>query len=577
MDEKNHGNQTAPIGLNVLSPLSDTFDRDDSAISIIYADTGDAIIKLSNDYDYVDELQEAIRIAEYVKTKNLTNLPENIVNIINGKSAESRDRLKRVRVYIEDAIKNAEFFINGQKKTITGSTVKEKLDTAMKLQVESIFFKLSYIDSFHKMTSDIDYIIKDKQLSAIEMPENKLALKEVVEHIDLEESMNKQIRVRLLMDKFKNAPYGWNELDIAAVIATLVKEHKIRLRYRGNNIDESTPNIGVALTKAFENDTILVEKRIKIDARILREIKIICRDIWTQADVPREEDELVSYIDKHIQNERLRIAEFRAKYQGRKYPGQSLLNKGIEYFDEFENLRGNTKLFNKIIDLEEDILRWKENMQYIMNFFGKQKDIYDNGLDAYSLYIENKFYLENSDLSAVFEKLKGIIQNPIPYKEIKNIPELAKEIIDRISVVANSIRDELFVQVKSDEEYINELASGNAETEKLLPSMADEYSSLIDKANSYDDITRIDGLKKQSEYIRNNYEKKINQILHTEKQPLNPDIPNIFTGKSTKKIKYKDLFEITKIKTAADVDILTREIGKKLKLMLKNNDIEFID
>ena len=578
MDEKNHGTQTAAIGLDILSPLSEMYDRDTHTISSINSGSKDAIIRLSNDSDYIEELEEAIRISEYVKTKNLANLPENIVTIVNGKSAEGRDRHKRVRVYLEDAIKNSEIYINGQKRNVSGNTVKEKLDGALKLQVESVYFKLSYIDSFCKTPSEVDYILSNHQVAAIDMQRNKLAVKEVIEHIELEEAMNKQIRVKLLMDKFKADPYGWNELDIAAVIVTLLKDQKIRLRYRGNNIDENTSNIGATLIKISENDSIMVEKRIKVDPALLREIKIICRDIWTTSDVPSEEDTIAAFIRDHVQDDKLKIAEYRAKYQEKKYPGEALLDKGLEYFDQFDHIRDNNEVFTKLKELEDDILHWRENMQYVINFFDKQRNIYDDGLSAYQLYKDNEFYLENTDLSVSFVELANIINNPIPYKEIKNIPELANEIVNKIKKVADETRRELSERIDSEKRYITELASGNADAEALIQDLDAEYSNLIERAKEDDSITRIDGLKHQCELIRNKYERKINEILNVEEpESTGESHPNLFNGRVVKKIRYRELFSVEKVKTAADVDNLTKEISRKLKLTLKNNDIEFID
>ena len=578
MDEKNHGNQTASIGLNILSPLSEQYDKDIQLVNTINSGSGDAIVRLSSDSDYIGELEEAIRIDEYVKTKNRMNLSENILTIIDGKSAEARDRRKRVRAFVEEAVKNADIYINAQKQNATGSSVKEKLDNVLKLQVESAYFKLSYIESFCKNASDIDHILKSKQVAAIDMGQNKLAVKEVLEHIDLEESMNKQIRVKLLMDKFQYVPYGWNELDIAAVIAMLVKDQKIRLRYKGNNLDEKVSNVGAVLVKASENDSILVEKRTKVDAELLRQIKIICRDIWAKSDVPSEEDGIAKFIHEEIQNDKLVIAEYRAKYQGKKYPGESLLDKGLEYFNEFDNLRDNSEVFNKLIALKEDISLWREDMQLVANFFAKQKGIYDNGLDAYELYADNKFYLGDTTLPDVFVRLSGIIQNPFPYKEIKDIPELANEIISKIKQVAEDTRKDLSKRIESEKGYLTDLASGNGEAEKLLGDLNIEFANLFERANEDDSITRIDGLKHQCELIRNRFEERISLILHgKEKLEDGENPPGLFNDRVVKKIRYRDLFTIEKVKTAAEVDKLTKEMAKQLKLTLKNNDIEFID
>ena len=71
-----------------------------------------------------------LRIEEYRKKKNITQLPENIQNILNNKQAEVRERRRRVRELLEDAIKDGAFFVNGDKVDIKGSTVREKINAA---------------------------------------------------------------------------------------------------------------------------------------------------------------------------------------------------------------------------------------------------------------------------------------------------------------------------------------------------------------------------------------------------------------------------------------------------------------
>ncbi|MDV2687643.1 hypothetical protein RYX56_25170, partial [Alkalihalophilus lindianensis] len=72
---------------------------------------GEMIIKLGGNEAYIEEIGEALRIEEFRKKTNITQLPENIQNILNNKQAEVRERRRRVRELLEDAIKDSAFFI----------------------------------------------------------------------------------------------------------------------------------------------------------------------------------------------------------------------------------------------------------------------------------------------------------------------------------------------------------------------------------------------------------------------------------------------------------------------------------
>src|SRR5690606_8464525 len=109
--------------------------------------TGEMILKLGGSDAYIEEIEEALKIEEYLK-KDITRLPENIQAILLTKRAEAQERRRRVRNGLEEAIKNGLFFINGGKADIKGSTIKERINTAFKSLVENVYIKLGYVKTF---------------------------------------------------------------------------------------------------------------------------------------------------------------------------------------------------------------------------------------------------------------------------------------------------------------------------------------------------------------------------------------------------------------------------------------------
>ena len=91
------------------------------------------IVKLGGNESYVEEMEEALKIEEYRSKINIPQQPENIQNILNNKQAEATERRRRMKDLLEDAIKEATFFVNGSNDSVKGSTVREKINTAFKL------------------------------------------------------------------------------------------------------------------------------------------------------------------------------------------------------------------------------------------------------------------------------------------------------------------------------------------------------------------------------------------------------------------------------------------------------------
>ncbi|MDE7523276.1 hypothetical protein, partial [Ligilactobacillus salivarius] len=118
------------------------------------------------------------------------------------------------------------------------------------------------------------------------------------------------------------------------------------------------------------------------------------------------------------------INSFKARYEGRKYPGLSLLNKGLEYFGQFNNQLDNASFFLKLKEMEDDLADWEEDIVYVKGFFeSNQKDIFDRGLAGLVKYEENKSYLSGDEIEKAMNQLRNIVEDPIPYKNIKDIPD----------------------------------------------------------------------------------------------------------------------------------------------------------
>ena len=84
--------------------------------------------------------------------------------------------------------------------------------------------------------------------------------------------------------------------------------------------------------------------------------------------MPNDEDGLVRAIKSLIGQQVEEIKQLKNRYEGRKYPGKSLLDKGLEYFNQFENNMDNVSFFTKLKDLEEDLIIWEEDVDYIRRF-----------------------------------------------------------------------------------------------------------------------------------------------------------------------------------------------------------------
>ena len=201
-------------------------------------------------------------------------------------------------------------------------------------------------------------------------------------------------------------------LILQRLIAELLKDQSIRIRYNAEYLEpeENTNTLVTVLTKTAEADKAIVVKRVKVDESLIRTAKRVCKEVFNKTDLADDEDGLVKDIRILIEKQIAEINALKARYEGRKYPGMSLLDKGLEYFEQFHKGLDNASFFTKLKELEDDLADWEEDMMYVKSFFStNQKDIFDQGLMGLKKYEENKAYLAGEEEESVMDKLSSIL------------------------------------------------------------------------------------------------------------------------------------------------------------------------
>jgi hypothetical protein len=594
MDEKNYGNQTSSIGIHLLSPLSDHYSKSVQELMMMSSGNGEMVIKLGGNESYIEEMEEVLKIEEYRRKKNVSQLPENVQNILNNKQAEVRDRRRRVREMLEESIKAGKFFINGDQAAIKGATVKEKINMAMSSLVENVYTKLVYVKEFIDTERELLNILTSKEeqksfSSEIKQAPNELAIKEIHDFIGLQDSTQKQIRVKMIIDRFHETPYGWRELDILCILAELLKEQKIRLRYNSEYLEpeDGATKIMTVLTKSSEADKGIILKRKKVDEALIRTAKKVCKEVFNQSDLPDDEDGLVKEIRTLIENQITEINAFKARYEGRKYPGLKLLNEGLDYFGEFHKGLDNVAFFAKMKELQKDLSYWEEDMAYVKSFFGTdQKDIFDKGLSAFSKYEENMAYITGDEADQLACQLKTILNDPIPYRKIKQIPEIINKLEHQIENILSEKQENAKNKVKADYDLLALKVKQYGVSGETKEQIDLYYDGLLKQIDVYKDIFKVDATISQSASFKERYERRINQEIQDRQTRNRNEATNVFGKEGGKaaavvqkeQVKAAELLIVKTLCSEQDVDQYINILSNKLKRIIKaNKEIEFIE
>ena len=72
---------------------------------------------------------------------------------------------------------------------------------------------------------------------------NKDAAIKMEEYLEMQAAKHYPTSMADIQSRYKAKPYGWREIDIAAVAAHLIYEQKVTIKYAGNTIQPNNPRL----------------------------------------------------------------------------------------------------------------------------------------------------------------------------------------------------------------------------------------------------------------------------------------------------------------------------------------------
>ena len=157
------GQPSSDIRLRLVTIASDLTENDPDSRLILQSRAGnEAIALLSTEFDYYHELEESIRISKYIKQRNISQLPESIRKIIQGKQTEAKEREKTAGGLLREAITKAVWYISGERVAIRATTAKDAMDQALNRHLGH-FVRCDFAHSHHLRTGPIRRTSQNRQ------------------------------------------------------------------------------------------------------------------------------------------------------------------------------------------------------------------------------------------------------------------------------------------------------------------------------------------------------------------------------------------------------------------------------
>ena len=564
VDETVIGQLSGSVRLRIVTVASDLYNAGHQALIMKSGAENEAIVLLSDSTPYFEEIENAMKIRKYVKSRNVAQLPEAIQAIIRGRQQQATVYEKRAKEYIASAILDAKYFVAGELLENRASNVKDKFDNALSALVESVYSKLSLVRKNFDSDADILEILSGSaaqyNADGTLFIDNIEAVEEIQQYLDLQAMKMLPTSMGDIQRRFSAIPYGWREQDIAAAVAGLILTQKVSIKYGGSTIQPSDRRMVDYLRRKTEIDKTIVLKRQVVDPILLKKSREFLREYFNVMDVPNDEDGLIAFVIEKFAEVKEKCENLlSSQYAFAKYPGKAIVEETIKLCEDLLiQKKDNIALLKKMDSCHDDFLDNADDLADVTAFFKNQKAIFDSALAMLQKMNDEKDYLQaESDATRAINQIQSIVNMPSPYNKISELPNLMQEVTKIYNELLDLKKQEVIADIQAAMGEIHRTAT--IKQKDILEKADAALTAKRDAANVCETLTALDAMKIQIANIRQQYLKAL--MVENE-----PDV-NIAT------LSRASICFSAKLGSEKDIDDYLAKLKEKLMQSLDGHDV----
>lgn len=581
IDETLNGSASGGIRLRIITVASDHYKDSDQQLIMESQVNNEAIVVLSSDTPYYDELEQAMKIRKYVKQKNVSQLPETIQDIIRKRQQQARHLEDRAKSYLEKAIVDAKVVVHGEIMTIKAGNAKDKLDAALRGLVESVYSKLNMVNHFVESDADILAILNgsaDADLSLVGSgTNNEDALNEISQWLELK-SVGPTISMGDVQRRYQAIPYGWKEIDIAALIARLIAQQKISIKYGGAVVAKDDRRLVDYLRKKSEVDKAVVARRIAPSEDLMRKSISFLRDYLGAMDIPSDEDGLVRFVLNTFETKLAHYQGLLEQYAQNRYPEKEQVTTARDLAQDILSQRkDNVALLNRMVQKQDDLLDSSEDLEGVELFFKSQRTVFDEAVKQMNrVSRERDYFATDSDTQEIFRTIPAILAMPKPYNRIGELPELIGKVKAAYQALLELKKDEVVETIRQCMQDVHQLAGEARDAGALLKQADDYFAAKREAAKEALSLTELDAMITQLLNHKDTVCKRMEVMAAPAPEPQAKESGEAKqpapAPKKISTVRRYDLCSVKRLQSKDDIDAYVEGIRQKLYQTLESCD-----
>lgn len=496
VDDTAHSQGSGGMKLEIVTLANPLSSQEDEALAM--RSQGQALVRLSNEGDYYEVLENAAKISLYVNRLNPSQLPESKQAIIRKKQKDANAADAQARQLIERAIINATVAVAGRVEDVRATNAKDKLEKTLTLLANVEYSKADLVGAPIGGEADIVAILRGKDNRQDGLAGTGGGNQEAdacVEQYLQAQSMNHALTSLADVQKhFRKAPYGWREQDISACCARLAFDKKAEFKRAGVTLQLTDPKLPIYLLRRPEWEGLSILKRQKADEVLVKRVLDVLKDMELEGTAPADEDGLAAFAIEQLEA-KLDWARglLSNEYAQVKYPGRDQLVNAISVLNGVLESKGDRiALFNAIAKSDDDLVDAADDLRDLAGFFPNQQRIYDDALSLVDLMEkEEEQPKEDAEAMEALASIRNVLTMPKPYREIGNLNKRIATLRNAHAKLVATRKTKLLGDLKIASESIKVYGSDKPAAASVLQSLDTAASNHREQINGASTIEAL--------------------------------------------------------------------------------------
>ena len=495
-DRPYKSNQTCDIGLRILTPWYDG-GMDDATLRMMSGQGREVLVVLPNDDEFLTEMRAYLKIERFIR-KNTSLKLAKYESIKETKNVEMRERNANAKLYLTEGLKEATVYVNGDIVRLSAKEVNSKVNEALGRLVQTVFHKLSYIDTAMGEADIRKLLHSTNQLQMV--PEggtiaNTHALDDVQGYIAMNSRNHMKTSMKSVKDRFMKAPYGFVEDDINWLVACLFKRGDIAFNVNGISVNlnnKSEDDIISYITKKSFVEKLLMEERVRVSEKDKKAVRDVMKEVFNTTVLTEDEDSIMKDFQRSSSNMINEMDKLEVYYKQYDYPGKNVIDTGKRLLKSVIQISGALEFFSYVSKYRETFFDMAEDYEPVKTFFnGEQQNIFKRSLDMLAIYDDSKTYIVDRELEEVIEKMRSILKQDKPYKNIPQLPELRERFMERYSNILEEQSEPVKDSIKQDRSRVLEVLNTKSYKDEKLARYTNAFDELLDGAEQCNNISTL--------------------------------------------------------------------------------------